>query len=83
MERLTREDWKNPNSIMWERLENLSVEKNEKNAIKDVLKKLATYEDAQEKIEKRLEEIKKSSCYSHNFTGQMVEDFEWVLGLLD
>ena len=44
--------------------------------------RLAVYEDMQEKIEKRVEAIKASSEYPHNFTGQMVEDFEWVLGLI-
>ncbi len=43
----------------------------------------AAYEDIQEKIEKRVETIKASSEYPHNFTGQMVEDFEWVLGLIN
>lgn len=44
--------------------------------------RLADYEDMQEALEKRIEEIKSSSEYPHNFTGQMVEDFEWVLKML-
>ena len=30
----------------------------------------------------RITEIKESPDYPHHFTGQMVEDFEWVLGKL-
>lgn len=48
-----------------------------------ILNKLAKYEDMQEKIEKRIEEIKGTSYYPHNFTGQMVDDLEWVLSLLN
>lgn len=33
-------------------------------------------------LKKKIKEIKGSSDYPHNFKGQMVEDFEWVLGLL-
>ena len=44
-----------------------------------IAEKLAVYEDMQGKIEKRIKEIKAVSYYPHNFTGQMVEDFEWVL----
>ena len=51
--------------------------------ISQALSKLAKYEDMQEKIEKRIEEIKATSYYPHNFTGQMAEDFEWVLSLLN
>ena len=47
------------------------------------LNKLVKYEDMQEKIEQRIEEIKATSYYPHNFTGQMVDDFEWVLSLLN
>lgn len=52
-------------------------------AIQELFDRLAKYEDMHEKIEKRIEEIKSASDYPHNFTGQMVEDFEWVLGLLN
>ena len=34
-------------------------------------------------IEQRIAQLKTSSDYPHNFKGQMVEDFEWVLGLLN
>lgn len=44
--------------------------------------RLAAYEDMQEKIEMRIQELKASTNYPHNFMGQMVEDFEWVLGLI-
>lgn len=47
--------------------------------IAQVIDKLARYENMQERIEKRIEEIKAASYYPHNFTGQMVEDFEWAL----
>lgn len=45
--------------------------------------RLAAYENMQERMEKRIKEIKAVSYYPHNFTGQMVEDFEWVLSLLN
>lgn len=45
--------------------------------------RLYQYEEMQEKIEQRIAELKASSNYPHNFKGQMVEDFEWVLSLLD
>lgn len=48
-----------------------------------VLNKCCKYEEMQEKIEQRIAELKASSNYPHNFKGQMVEDFEWVLSLLD
>lgn len=47
------------------------------------LNKLAKYEDMQEKIEKKIEDIKATSYYPHNFIGQMVDDLEWVLSLLN
>lgn len=51
--------------------------------IQPQLKRLAAYDDAKEQIGKRIDEIKKSSDYPHNFKGQMVEDFEWVMSLLN
>lgn len=50
-------------------------------AISRCFNRLGIYENAQEKIEKRIQEIKACSYYPHNFTGQMVDDFEWVLSL--
>lgn len=47
------------------------------------LLRLKTYEDMHDKIEKRITDIKSSSDYPHNFKGQMVDDFEWVLSLLN
>lgn len=44
---------------------------------------LAHYEEAKRAVEKRIQEIKDSTNYPHNFMGQMVEDFEWVLKLLE
>lgn len=52
-------------------------------AIDQCFQKLGVYEDAYEKVEKRIEEIKSASYYPHNFTGQMAEDLEWVLSLLN
>lgn len=52
-------------------------------AIQELFDRLAKYEDMHEKIEKRIEEIKSTSYYPHNFTGQMAEDLEWVLSLLN
>lgn len=51
-------------------------------AINHCFNRLGMYENVQEKIEKRIQEIKTSTNYPHNFTGQMVDDFEWVLSLM-
>lgn len=48
MERLTRDDWKNPQSMMWEKVNELDVQENVKRSIKDILSKLAEYEDLEE-----------------------------------
>ena len=52
-------------------------------AINRCFDRLGQYEDVQEKIEKRIQEIKKNGNYPHNFMGQMVDDFEWVLSLVE
>lgn len=52
-------------------------------AISHCFNRLGIYENAQEKIEGRLREIKTGTDYPHNFTGQMAEDFEWVLKLFE
>lgn len=51
--------------------------------IQPQLKRLANYDGAKEQIEERIGKLKACSDYPHNFKGQMVEDFEWVLGLLN
>lgn len=48
MERLTREDWKNENSMMWEKVNDLNIDESVKKSMKDVLKKLAEYEDLED-----------------------------------
>lgn len=48
----------------------------------DLYETLKKYEDAKDKIETRINDIKKSSDYPNNFKGQMVEDLEWVLNQL-
>lgn len=45
--------------------------------------KEAKNNDVKERIEERIGKLKACSDYPHNFKGQMVEDFEWVLGLLN
>lgn len=45
--------------------------------------RLANYEIAHEKIEKKIADIKASADYPHNFKGQMVEDLDWVLSLFE
>lgn len=47
--------------------------------IQHCFNRLAAYENMHTKIIKRIEELKATSYYPHNFTGQMVEDLEWVL----
>lgn len=48
-------------------------------AMADLRETLKSYEDAKDKIESRINDIKNSSDFPHNFKGQMVEDLEWVL----
>ncbi|MCM1217248.1 MAG: hypothetical protein NC548_22335 [Lachnospiraceae bacterium] len=52
-------------------------------AINHCFNKLGFYENVQERIEKRIRELKASTNYPHNFMGQMVDDFEWVLKLIE
>lgn len=49
----------------------------------DAIIKLAKYENMHEIIIKKIREIKSSCNYPNNFTGQTVENLEWVLGLLN
>lgn len=52
-------------------------------AMADLRETLKFYEDAKDKIESRINDIKNSSDFPHNFKGQMVEDLEWVLKQLN
>ena len=49
----------------------------------DLRETLKSYEDAKDKIESRINDIKNSSDFPHNFKGQMVENLEWVLKQLN
>lgn len=51
--------------------------------IQECIEKLGQYENAHEKIEKRIQEIKANENYPHNYMGQIVDDFEWVLKLFE
>lgn len=51
--------------------------------VENMSDKVKMYENMRKKIENRIENIKSSADYPHNFTGQMVEDFEWVLSQLN
>ena len=51
-------------------------------ALNHCFNRLGMYENVREKIEKRIQELKASTNYPHNYMGQMVEDFEWVLSLM-
>ena len=48
MKRLTREDWKDPGSKMWEKVMDFGLPVEKEKAIIDALRKLAMYEDAEE-----------------------------------
>lgn len=52
-------------------------------AMADLRETLKSYEDAKDKIESRINDIKNSSDFPHNFKGQMVENLEWVLKQLN
>lgn len=49
----------------------------------DAVDKFAQYENVKETLRTKIRDLKKSTDYPHNFKGQMVEDFEYVLKLLD
>ena len=51
--------------------------------VEDMKNKVSMYENMRHNIECRIENIKSSADYPHNFKGQMVEDFEWVLSQLN
>ncbi|MDE7331227.1 MAG: hypothetical protein K2O16_03150 [Lachnospiraceae bacterium] len=51
--------------------------------IQHCFNRLAAYENMHEKIIKRIKEIKATSYFPHNFTGQMVEDLEWALSQIN
>jgi len=61
----------------------ITCEKSEIDKIVKLGQSLKIYEEMQEKVEERIEKLKKSSDYPHNFKGQMVEDFEWVLSMIN
>lgn len=46
------------------------------------VEELSYMKSVREKIGKRVQEIKASTSYPHNYMGQMVDDFEWVLSLM-
>ncbi len=85
MKRLTERDEFGNADIIGVDSEDLQINLNseEFNKVTVALNKLADYEDMQEKITKRIQELKSSSNYPHFYKGQMVEDFEWVLNLLN
>ena len=51
--------------------------------VEDMKNKVNMYENMREKIENRIENIKSSRDYPHDFKRQMVEEFEWVLSQLN
>lgn len=53
------------------------------NRVTDALNQLAKYEDMHESIIERIEELKNSNDYPHFYKGQMVEDYERVLAMLN
>lgn len=52
-------------------------------ALEVVIHNAARYTEVYDAIQKKIQNLKKSSDYPHNFKGQMVEDFEWVLSLME
>jgi hypothetical protein len=52
-------------------------------AIAKAMNKLGKYENMHEEVKKRIEKIKASADYPHNFKGQMIEDLEWVLAQIN
>ena len=80
MERLTMESNKGGVAFTFDL--DITCKPKEAEKILKMAKKLKIYEDTQEDIEKRIEDIKKSTDYPHNFKGQMVDDLEWVLNRL-
>ena len=60
-----------------------TVDSNIGEALEIVMHNADRYVDVYLTIQNKIKTLKQSSNYPHNFTGQMVEDFEWVLGLLE
>ena len=60
-----------------------TVDSNVGEALEIVMHNADRYVDVYLTIQNKIKILKQSSNYPHNFTGQMVEDFEWVLGLLE
>lgn len=60
-----------------------TVDSNVGEALEIVMHNADRYVDVYLTIQNKIKTLKQSSNYPHNFTGQMVEDFEWVLGLLE
>ena len=60
-----------------------TVDSNIGEALEIVMHNVDRYVDVYLTIQNKIKTLKQSSNYPHNFTGQMVEDFEWVLGLLE
>ncbi|MBO5032664.1 MAG: hypothetical protein J6D08_12405 [Lachnospiraceae bacterium] len=52
-------------------------------ALEMVIHHAERYIEVSEIVRKKVDELKQSRDYPHNFKGQMVEDFEWVLSLLN
>ena len=51
--------------------------------VEDMNNRVIQYENIRKKLENRIDGIKSSTEYPHNFTWQMVEDFEWALNQLN
>lgn len=45
--------------------------------------RLMKYENMHKKLEDKIKKTKESTEYPHNFTAQMIEDFEWVLNQIE
>ena len=80
MDRLTMESDKGGLAFTFDL--DVTCEKSEIEKIVRIGQKLKVYEDMQEQVEERIEKLKNSSDYPYNFKGQMVDDFEWVLGMI-
>lgn len=81
-ERLTREDWRDPKSTMWEKVDELNIPYQAKQGMKDVLRKLAEYEDGEIKTQRMYDHMKNTLRDIKNIIGKNdISDDEKLKGV--
>lgn len=86
MDRLTREDWKKPQSIMWKKVDELDIQEDVKKSMEDILRKLAEYEDLEE--QNRLLKLPvvvgdTVYCIRQSWSGYLIDKKMFKIGMMD